>query len=65
MRLKDADGIANHVDPNRSSLIWVCAVCLGLSIPIFRISMVLGLLAIKSQEHLVYALGSESRLVDE
>ena len=24
---KDADGMANRVDPNRSSPIWVCAVC--------------------------------------
>ena len=41
MRPKDADGIADPVDPDRSSLIWVCAVCFGLSVPIVRISMVL------------------------
>ena len=41
MRPKDADGIAYPVDPDRSSLIWVCAVCFGLSVPIVRISMVL------------------------
>ena len=62
---KDADGIANHVDPNRSSLIWVSAVCFGLSVPIVRISMVLGLFAIKSQKHLVCYLESKSRLEDE
>ena len=48
MRPKDADGMANRVDPNRSSLIWVSAVCFGLSVPIFRISLVLGPFAIKS-----------------
>ena len=42
MRPKDADGMANRVDPNRSSPIWVCVLCYGLSVPIFRISMVLG-----------------------
>ena len=50
---EDADGIANRVDPNRISTIWVCAVCFCLSVPIFRISMVLGLFAIKSHKHLV------------
>ena len=43
MRPRDADGMANRVDPNRSSLIRVCAVCFGLSVPIVRISTVLGL----------------------
>ena len=35
MHPKDADGIANSVDPDqtaRSSLIWVCTVCPGLSV---------------------------------
>ena len=41
MRPKDADGIADPVDPDRSSLTWDCAVCFGLSVPIGRISMVL------------------------
>ena len=53
MRPKDADGMANRVDPSRSSPIWVCVLCYGLSVPIFRISMVLGLFAIKSHKHLV------------
>ena len=48
MHPKDADGLANRVDPNRSSMIWVCAVCFGLSAPIVRISMVLGLFAIQA-----------------
>ena len=65
MRPKDVDGLANHVDPNRSSPIWVYAVCFGLSVPIVRISMVLGLFAIKSHKHLVYYLESKSRLEDE
>ena len=52
MRPKDADGMANRVDPSRSSPIWVCVLCYGLSVPIFRISMVLGLFAIKSHKHL-------------
>ena len=64
MRPIDADGMANRVDPNRSSLIWVCAVCFGLSVPIFRFSMVLGLFAIKSYKHLVYYLESKSRPED-
>ena len=65
MHPKDADGMANRVDPNRSSMIWVCAVCFGLSAPIVRISMVLGLFAIKSYKHLIYYLASKSRLEDE
>ena len=65
MRPKDADGMPNRVDPNRSSLIWVCAVCFCLSAPIVRFSMVLGLFAIKSHKHLVYYLESKSRLEDE
>ena len=65
MRPKDADGIADPVDPDRSSLVWVCAVCFGLSVPIVRISMVLGLFAIKSHKHPVYYLESKSRLEDE
>ena len=43
MHPKDADGLANREDPNRSSLVWICAVCFCLSVPIVRISMVLGL----------------------
>ena len=65
MRPKDADGMANRVDPKQSRLIWVYAVCFGLSVPIFRISMVLGLFAIKSHKHLVCYLESKSRLEDE
>ena len=61
----DADGMANRVDPNRSSQIWVCAVSFGLSFPIFRISMVLGLFVIKSHKHLVCYPASKSRLEDE
>ena len=38
MRPKDADGMANRADRNRSSLIWVCAVCFCLSVQIVRIS---------------------------
>ena len=41
MRPKDEDGMVNHVDPNRGSLIWVSAGWFGLSVQIFRISMVL------------------------
>ena len=59
MRPKDADGMTNRVDPNRSSLIWICAVCFGLIAPIVRIFMVLGLFAIKSHKHLVYYLESK------
>ena len=37
---KGGDGIANSVDPDqtapRSSLFWVCTVCLDLSVPILR-----------------------------
>ena len=65
MRPKDADGMVNRVDPNRSSPVWVCAICFGLSAPIVRISIVLGLFAIKSHKHLVYYLESKSRLEDE
>ena len=65
MHPKDADGMANRVDPKRSSLIWVCAVWFCLSVPIFRISMVLGLFMIKSHKHLVCYLESKSRLEDE
>ena len=34
--LKGADGMANSVDLSRSSLIWVCTVCQGLSIQKLR-----------------------------
>ena len=44
MHPKDADGMANSVDPDqtasRSSLILVCTVCLDLSVPIHRICTV-------------------------
>ena len=59
---KDADdGMARNVGPNWSSLIWVCAVYFGLSVPIFRISMVLGLLAIKSYKHLLPGVKIQTR----
>ena len=45
MLLKDADGMANSVDSDqtapRSSLIWVCTVCPGLSVRKLRIITVL------------------------
>ena len=65
MRPNDADGMANRVDPSRSSPSWVGAVCFSLSVPIVRISMILGLFGIKSHKHLVYYLDSKSRLEDE
>ena len=65
MRPKDADGMADRVDPYRSSPIWVSAVCFCLSVPIVRMFMVLGLFVIKSHKHLVYYLESKSRLEDE
>ena len=41
MSPNDADGMANSVDPDqtapRSSLIWVCTVCPGLSVRKLRI----------------------------
>ena len=44
-RPKDADGMANSVDPDqtapRSSLIWICTVCSDLSVSILRIFMVM------------------------
>ena len=40
MLLKDADGIANSVDPDQTALIWVCTVCPGLSVRKLRIIMV-------------------------
>ena len=41
MHPKDADEMANSVDPDQtaplgSSLIWVCTVCLDLCLPILR-----------------------------
>ena len=41
MRPKDADRIANSVDPERSSLIWVYTVCLDLPVQKLRIITVL------------------------
>ena len=42
MSPNDADGMANNVDPDqtRSSLIWVCTVCPGISVRKFRMIMV-------------------------
>ena len=38
MSPNDADGMANSVDcSSRSSLIWVCTVCPGLSVQKLRI----------------------------
>ena len=37
MSPSDADRMANSVDPDRSSLIWVCTVCPGLSVRKLRI----------------------------
>ena len=42
MSPNDADGMANSVDPDqRSSLIWVCTVCPGISVRKLRIIMVM------------------------
>ena len=41
MHPKDAEGIADSVDPDQSSLIWVCTVCQNLSAQKFRIITVL------------------------
>ena len=45
MQLKDADGIANSVDPDQaapwSSLIWVGTVCTDQSVCMFKIFIVL------------------------
>ena len=41
MSPKDADGIANSVVPDQSSLIWVCTVCPDLSVRRLRIITVL------------------------
>ena len=40
MSPKDADGMANSVDPDQSSLIWVYTVCPGLSVRKLSIIMV-------------------------
>ena len=37
----DADGMANSVDTDRSSLIWVCTVCPGISVRKLRNIMVI------------------------
>ena len=37
MSPNDADGLANSVDPDQSSLIWVCTVCPGISVRKLRI----------------------------
>ena len=44
MSPNDADGMANSIDPDqtaRSSLIWVCTVCLGISVQKLRITTVI------------------------
>ena len=41
MSPNDAEGMANSVDPIRSSLIWVCTVCPDLSVRKLRIIMVI------------------------
>ena len=40
MSPNDADGMANSVDPDQKSLIWVCTVCSDLSVPKLRTIMV-------------------------
>ena len=37
MSPNDADGISNSVDPDQTSLIWVCTVCPGISFRKLRI----------------------------
>ena len=37
MSPNNADGMANSVDPDQSSLIWVCTICSGLSVQKLRI----------------------------
>ena len=37
MSPNDADGMANSVDPDQCSLIWVCTVCPGISVRKLRI----------------------------
>ena len=43
MSPNDADGMANSVDPDQTapSLIWVCTVCPGISVPKLRIVTVI------------------------
>ena len=45
MSPNDADGMANSVDPDqtapRSSLIWVCTVCPGISVQKLRVLTVI------------------------
>ena len=41
MRPKDAEGIANSVDPDQTALIWVCTVCPGLCVRKLRIITVM------------------------
>ena len=60
MSPNDADGMANSVDPDqtaplgavcssRSSLIWVCTVCPGLSVRKLRIITVYLCLSVKGE----------------
>ena len=54
LRSKDADRITNRVDTDqtalRSSLIWVCTVCLDLSVPIFQIITVLHIIVLGTKK---------------
>ena len=54
MSPKDADGMANSVDPDqtapRSSLIWVCTICPGLSVHKLRIITVIDKWALTAQK---------------
>ena len=40
MSPNDAEGIANSVDPDQSSLIWGCTVCPGISVRKLKINTV-------------------------
>ena len=68
MRPKDADGMANRVVPSKSSPIWVCVLCYGLSVPIFRISIGVRTVCDKvtqAPSDLVCYLESKPRLEEE
>ena len=56
MSPNDTDGIANSVSL-RSSLIWVCTVCLGISVRKFRKIMVLATKYEKCQWQLLLQVG--------
>ena len=55
MSPKDAEGIANSVDPDQSSLIWVCTVCPGLSVQKVRI------ITVHALENLLFKVHMEAR----